>query len=214
MKRSYYSTVTLVWKSPKRKASPGNPPCSFSIRPLPSPRLSRQRTRSWKEATDNLVFDAQIAALCREHGVDASPGSRQVGLEPYAFSLTVPDDGFIFTLMGEYLERELDALFFSLSHRTRRNMMRHLSRSGETRVTELARSYRLSLNTVSKHIKVLERARLVRRTVHGREHHIRLDPDRLLDVERWLRYYRRFWSVRLEHLAGLFDEKRMEDWNG
>ena len=116
--------------------------------------------------------------------------------------------------MGEYLENDLDLLFFGLSHRTRRHMMRHLARSGETKVTELAKSYRLSLNTVSKHIKILERARLVRRRVLGREHHIGLDPARLREIERWLGYYRRFWSVRLENLASLFEEKRNENRHG
>jgi DNA-binding transcriptional ArsR family regulator len=110
--------------------------------------------------------------------------------------------------MGEYSEGELDGLFLGLSHRTRRHMMRHLARSGELKVTELARRYRLSLNTVSKHIKILERARLVRRTVHGRDHLIRLDPERLRDVARWLGYFRPFWSVRLENLADLFERRK------
>jgi DNA-binding transcriptional ArsR family regulator len=120
--------------------------------------------------------------------------------------LTAGACGIIFTHVGEYSEAELDALFFGLCHRTRRRIVRHLSRGGDVKVTDVAAGYRLSLNTVSKHIKILERSGLVRRTIHGREHHIRLDPRRLREIERWLRYYRRFWEARLDGLARFFEE--------
>jgi DNA-binding transcriptional ArsR family regulator len=108
--------------------------------------------------------------------------------------------------MGEYLERGLDDAFFALSHRTRRRMLGHLSEAREMRVTDLAERYRLSLNTVSKH-GVLERARLVRRRVAGREHFIKVVPTRLAEAERWLQYHRRFWTERLDALAALFEAK-------
>ena len=107
--------------------------------------------------------------------------------------------------MGEYIERGLDAAFFALSHRTRRRMLVHLSEARETRITDLAGHYRLSLNTVSKHVAVLERARFVRRRVAGREHFIRVVPARLADAERWLQHHRRFWNERLEALAAYFE---------
>jgi len=109
--------------------------------------------------------------------------------------------------MGEYLERGLDEAFFALSHRTRRRMLVHLSEAREMRVTDLAQRYRLSLNTVSKHVGVLERARLVRRRVAGREHFINVVPARLAVAERWLQHHRRFWTERLDALAALFEAK-------
>jgi DNA-binding transcriptional ArsR family regulator len=113
----------------------------------------------------------------------------------------------IFIQMGEYIERGLDEAFFALSHRTRRRMLVHLAEARETRVTDLAQRYRLSLNTVSKHVAVLERARLVRRRVAGREHFIKVVPARLADAEQWLQHHRRFWTERLDALAALFDAK-------
>ena len=113
----------------------------------------------------------------------------------------------IFSQMGEYLERGLDEAFFALSHRTRRQMLVHLSEARETRVTDLAQRYRLSLNSVSKHVAVLERARLVRRRVAGREHFIEVVPARLTEAERWLHHHRRFWTERLDALAAHFGAK-------
>jgi DNA-binding transcriptional ArsR family regulator len=90
------------------------------------------------------------------------------------------------------------------SHETRRRMLGQLADAREARVTDLARQHRLSLNTVSKHIAVLERSRLVRRRVSGREHFIRLELVRLAEAQRWLDYHRQFWTDRLDALADLF----------
>jgi DNA-binding transcriptional ArsR family regulator len=124
--------------------------------------------------------------------------------------LTRRSPSHIFTHVGEYSENALDAIFFGLSHKTRRRIVRRLSKSAEVRVTDLARSYRLSLNTVSKHIKILERSRLVRRTIVGREHYIHLDPTRLHEIEEWLNHYRQFWNVQLDGLVRSFERKRKE----
>jgi DNA-binding transcriptional ArsR family regulator len=103
-------------------------------------------------------------------------------------------------------DRALDAVFFALSHPARRRILAQLAETPEARVTDLARRHRLSLNTVSKHIAVLERSRLVRRRVAGREHLIRLELARLDEARRWLDHHRTFWSERLDALATLFDE--------
>jgi DNA-binding transcriptional ArsR family regulator len=102
-------------------------------------------------------------------------------------------------------DRALDAVFFALSHPARRRMLAQLAEAPESRVTDLARRHRLSLNTVSKHIAVLERSRLVRRRVVGREHLIRLELTRLDEARRWIDHHRRFWSERLDALAALFE---------
>jgi DNA-binding transcriptional ArsR family regulator len=68
-------------------------------------------------------------------------------------------------------------------------------------ITELAAPFEMSLPAVSRHIRVLERARLVVRTVDGRVHQCSLDLTPLKTVERWLRHYQRFWSENLDALA-------------
>src|SRR3989454_7754263 len=70
----------------------------------------------------------------------------------------------------------LDLAFAALSDPTRRAIVQRLAQ-GAARVTDLAQPFAMSLNAVSKHVKVLERAGLVRRTRAGREHHIALDPE-------------------------------------
>lgn len=72
--------------------------------------------------------------------------------------------------------------------------------SGEVNVGMLAQRFPISFNGVSKHVKVLEQAGLVRRSVRGREHWLTLRPAPLRDATRWLEHYRQFWDARLEAL--------------
>src|SRR6266852_5734156 len=90
-------------------------------------------------------------------------------------------------------EDRLDLIFRALGDRTRRALLARLAQA-PAMVTELAEPFDMSLPAVSRHIKVLERARLVRRTVDGRVHHCALDIEPLQDVEEWIGQYRRFWS--------------------
>ena len=64
----------------------------------------------------------------------------------------------------------------------------------------LAERFPISLNGVSKHVKVLERAGLVERTVQGREHRLRLNAEPLREASAWLEHYRTFWDTRLAAL--------------
>ena len=112
--------------------------------------------------------------------------------------------------MGEYSELSLDLVFFALSHRTRRRLLEQLTQAPETRVTDLARRHRLALNTVSKHVRILQRARLVRRRISGRDHFIRIDPDRLTDAEAWLTHHREFWNQKLDSLVAMFERQATE----
>jgi len=66
----------------------------------------------------------------------------------------------------------------------------------------------MSLNAVSKHIKVLEQAGLVRRTRHGREHTLELDAAPLREVVRWTSSYEQFWNERLDRIEDYFKRKR------
>src|SRR3977135_2596704 len=89
----------------------------------------------------------------------------------------------------------LDATFAALSDPTRREIVQRLAK-GAVRVTDLAQPFDMSLNAVSKHVKVLERAGLVRRTRAGREHQIALDPEPIRRIAGWASRYERVWRDR------------------
>jgi DNA-binding transcriptional ArsR family regulator len=104
----------------------------------------------------------------------------------------------IFTSMGEY-SVELDRVFSAVSDATRRAILARLAES-DARVTDVASAFPISLNSTSKHIRVLEGAGLVRRTVRGREHILSLDAAPLAEAAGWIEHYRRFWSDQLVSL--------------
>jgi DNA-binding transcriptional ArsR family regulator len=97
-------------------------------------------------------------------------------------------------------EDRLDAILHALSDRTRRALLRRLA-TGPAMVGELARPIAMTRVAVSKHLRVLEDAQLVSRTIDGRVHRCALRPEPLHDVERWLAGYRAFWTEKLEALA-------------
>jgi len=101
--------------------------------------------------------------------------------------------------MVEYRSPALDRVFAAMADPTRRAIVGALAR-GPAKVTEIARPFPMSLNAVSKHIKALERAGLVRRTVVGREHYCRLEPRPLRRAAAWLEHHRVFWEARLDAL--------------
>ena len=94
---------------------------------------------------------------------------------------------------------QLDDTLIALADETRRGILERLSR-GEARVTELAAPFPISLNSVSKHIRILERAGLVRRHVSGRDHYLSLDPKPLDQITEWMVKSRDFWTRRLDAL--------------
>src|SRR5438105_7870272 len=83
----------------------------------------------------------------------------------------------------------LDRIFHALAHPARRTMLRRLA-DGERNLTELAAPLRMSFPAASKHVRVLERARLVRRRVVGRTHLCRIEGQPLAEVNNWLEGYR------------------------
>src|SRR6185436_4262622 len=93
----------------------------------------------------------------------------------------------------------LDHVYGALADPTRREILAILA-DGETNVGSLAERFPISLNGVSKHVKVLERAGLVERTVQGREHRLRLNAEPLREASMWLEHYRAFWDSRLAAL--------------
>jgi DNA-binding transcriptional ArsR family regulator len=96
----------------------------------------------------------------------------------------------------------MDAVFHALAHGARREMLGRLA-AGELTVGELAQPLAMSLAAASKHVQVLERAGLVRRTIAGRRHVCRLEPGPLASAWAWLRFYERYWTERLDALEAL-----------
>jgi DNA-binding transcriptional ArsR family regulator len=95
---------------------------------------------------------------------------------------------------------QLDHTLMALADPTRRAILARLS-EGEARVTEVAKPFAMSLNAVSKHILVLERAELVRRRRVGREHLLSVNPQPLDEAAAWMAQQRAFWAARLDALA-------------
>jgi DNA-binding transcriptional ArsR family regulator len=96
----------------------------------------------------------------------------------------------------------MDNTLIALADPTRRAILSRLV-DGEARVTELAAPFSISLNSVSKHIRILERADLVRRRVSGRDHHLRLNRAPLDEVAEWVETTRAFWTSKLDALEAL-----------
>jgi DNA-binding transcriptional ArsR family regulator len=111
--------------------------------------------------------------------------------------------------MVELAGDRLDAVFQALADPTRRAMLRSLAQRDRS-VGELAEPFDMSLEGASKHIRVLERAGLVRRTVQGRTHVCRLDARPLRSGMEWIRHYERFWNRRLDVLDGLLQAEDRE----
>ena len=101
---------------------------------------------------------------------------------------------------------ELGGVFHALSDATRRRMLIELG-AGERTVSQLAEPFTISLAAASKHIKVLEKAGLIRREVRGRAHLCRLEPGPLATAREWLSFYERFWTGRLDVLDRLLREE-------
>jgi DNA-binding transcriptional ArsR family regulator len=95
----------------------------------------------------------------------------------------------------------------AVSHPSRRAILDRLAR-GPARVTEIAEPFDMSLNAVSKHLKVLESAGLIEREVVGREHLIGLRAAPLREVSTWVLEYERFWTEHLDRVEKYFKEKR------
>ena len=107
----------------------------------------------------------------------------------------------------EYSTRQLDAVYAAIAHPVRRRVLEQLRPRGAT-VTELAAAHPISLAAVSKHIRVLEDAHLVRRTIVGREHRLTLEPTPLGAAAGWLDTYRQFWEERLDLLEARLRARR------
>jgi DNA-binding transcriptional ArsR family regulator len=104
----------------------------------------------------------------------------------------------------------LDRVFHALAHPARRAIIRQLA-SGERNLSELASPLKMTFPAATKHVRVLEAARLVRRRVSGRQHLCRLEAAPLQDAMSWTEQFRRHWEARFQALDSLLDEMKSEE---
>jgi DNA-binding transcriptional ArsR family regulator len=105
----------------------------------------------------------------------------------------------IFNHMVKCSSRMLNDTFSALADPTRRRILADLA-GGDRCVTDLARPYSMSLPAVSKHLRVLERAGLIRRRRCGRVHSLKLEAEPMKQAADWIEEYRRFWEASLDRL--------------
>ena len=109
--------------------------------------------------------------------------------------------------MGEYQSDQLDGVFNALCDPTRRAILARLTDT-DARVTDIAAEFPISLSSISKHIRMLERAGLVRREISGRDHLLSLNAAPLSEAAQWIERYRRFWEGRLAALEKYVTTKK------
>ena len=100
---------------------------------------------------------------------------------------------------SEPTEANLDLVFRALGDRTRRDLLARLA-EGPAMVTELARPFDMSLPAVGKHLRVLEKAGLIDRTIDGRAHRCSLNAAPMKHAGAWLALYRQFWDETIDAL--------------
>lgn len=101
---------------------------------------------------------------------------------------------------------QLNRVFAALADPTRRAILRALTRRPAT-INEIAKPFPVSLNAISKHVMVLERAGLLQREIKGRQHHCRIEARPLREAEAWLQHYRQFWEHRMDALEAYVERR-------
>ncbi len=107
--------------------------------------------------------------------------------------------------MVKHSPTQLDRTFAALADPTRRRILEHLAQ-GDRCVTDLAKPYSMSLPAVSKHLRVLEKAGLVRRRRNGRVHRLNLEAAPMKQASQWIEEYRRFWEESFDRLGEYLKE--------
>lgn len=107
-------------------------------------------------------------------------------------------------------EQQLSEILKAVSDITRRSLLTSVVQEGPIRVTDLANQYDISLNAVSKHIKVLESAGLVTRKTVGRVHLIEANLGPVTEIDSWFEQLRSIWDLRLGQLEKILLEENKE----
>src|SRR5579862_9779270 len=103
--------------------------------------------------------------------------------------------------------RNTDRALAAIADPTRRAIVDRLAR-GPARISDVASDFPMTLTGFCKHVRILERARLVRRKRRGRENMLHLQPEPLRDVAEWVLQYRQFWTAQLDRLEEFFANRR------
>ncbi len=101
----------------------------------------------------------------------------------------------------------LDSIFSSLADPTRRDILRRVS-DHELSVSQIAEPYHLTFAAVSKHLKVLERARLIIKRRKGKEQLVQIAPQTLASADEYLEFYRKFWENKFDSLDNYLKEEK------
>jgi DNA-binding transcriptional ArsR family regulator len=121
--------------------------------------------------------------------------------------------GAIFNHMVKHLDgTSLDAVFGALSDPTRRRILDLLART-ECCVTDLAKQFSISLPAISKHLRVLENAGLIKRERDGRVHRLQLRAKPMSEASEWIEQYRKFWEVQLDALSHYLENQIQNEKN-
>ena len=108
--------------------------------------------------------------------------------------------------------KRLDATFFALSDATRRAILVRLAR-GEATVNELTDSFALTQPAISRHLKVLETAGLIRRSRHAQRRPAQIEPHSIGEITKWIERYREIWETTYQRLDALLEEEKSHDTN-
>ncbi|MBV1881523.1 MAG: metalloregulator ArsR/SmtB family transcription factor [Pseudomonadales bacterium] len=108
--------------------------------------------------------------------------------------------------MVNYNDQQLNQIFSALSDSTRRAMLLRLTDEAMS-VADLSKPFKISKPAITKHLKVLEKSGLLSRTIEGRVHRCKLEPEPLAVVSEWVSFYEKFWNTRLDALNTYFTEE-------
>ncbi len=111
-------------------------------------------------------------------------------------------------------EEKLDRLFLALGDRTRRKMMLLLSKNESLNVSELGETFEATKQSISKHLKVLESAGLIKKTKDGRIQHCKINPEAIEQVQKVMEQYSRFWSAQLDSLEQFIETVAQNEKKG
>lgn len=115
------------------------------------------------------------------------------------------------SLMVDQSADRLTMIFHALANPIRREIVALLTRVEKTTVLEIAAHFDISLNGISKHLKVLESAGMMKREISGRTHYCSLQTEPLDQAEAWIAHYRQFWQERLDGLEQFLERKRQQE---
>lgn len=112
--------------------------------------------------------------------------------------------------MVNYISPDLDLLFYALSDPTRRRLVDMLS-SGARTIGDLAEPFDMSLAAISKHIKILEKAKLLIRKKSGRIHECSINPEALKAMEEYIQFYTQFWNQHLDSFVDALEQQSQQE---